>query len=143
MGGCAVFLQDPASTSTLKKLNGSRRQMQGGMYHQLFMYFSLSLSVSPSHLCHSLPPPPVPLNALLKSAHMHTHTLMAMHAAPASTEELHERTHGCLFSVQHKLEHTHSKMAPSPLFVCFQPANLHNFDTLWYTLKHVHTGAGR
>lgn len=54
--GFTMFEQDPAfNASTLKKLRGSRQQMQGGIYHQLFMFFTLRICVS--IFSHSLLPP--------------------------------------------------------------------------------------
>lgn len=111
-GGYALFSQGAASISTLNKLNGSRQQMQSGIYHQLFMFFFSTLYLC-LHLSRSTPP-----TLGFTQGCAQAYTLAVRHTVAASTEELHECTHNCLFFLtETSTLATQSKMAPSVLFI--------------------------
>lgn len=71
------------------------------------------------------------------------YTLAVMHTVAASTEELHECTHNCLFFLtETSTLATHSKMAPSvflSLFSAYKETQLRNTLILQYTHTHTHT----
>lgn len=116
--------------------------MQSGIYHQLFMFFFFHcVSISPVQ---SHPP-----TLRFTQGGAQAYTLAVMHTVAASTEELHECTHNCLFFLTETCTlATHSKMAPSvflSLFSAYKETQLRHTLTLQYTHTHTHrhTHTGR
>ena len=116
--------------------------MLGGIYHQLFMFSSLSLYLCLHlHLRRSVPPLCAPHKSVHKHTHTHTHThtLEATHTVAASTEELHECTHNWLFCLLETSTHTYSKMAPT-VFLSLSVSSLLGHTTWTHTLSHMEAG---
>lgn len=83
--------------SYFEQLNGSSQQMQSGIYHQLFMFFTFPLSFPLIHL----PPPHTHKHT---QAHKHTlHTWLCTSAQPSDVLGGAADAHTIAFSVRQKL----------------------------------------